>query len=222
MVASARKPRRPPHLPDHLEVVDEPVIEDETELVEVAIGGDLSFTEASSVEIAACRVRARFTGAHLDRARLVDSLIIDSDFSCAELAGVSVTRVEFRGCRLSGLVADLGGFADVAFVDCRLDGANLRMTRWSRSAFAGCDLREADLSGADLGGANLVRCDLRGATVDRARLHGCRLHHSQLDGVRGGEALRGVAIASDQIVPVALALFGALGIVLDDDGPDDV
>jgi len=39
--------------------------------------------------------------------------------------------------------------------------------------------------------------------------------------VRGGEAFRGVIIGTDQLIPLALSLFSAIGIRLDDD-PDRV
>jgi hypothetical protein len=50
-----------------------------------------------------------------------------------------------------------------------------------------------------------------------ADLEGAFLHGSVLEGVRGGGILRRVVIGTDQVVPLALSVFAALGIRVDDD-----
>jgi hypothetical protein len=50
-------------------------------------------------------------------------------------------------------------------------------------------------------------------------MSGAALHGSKLEGIQGGESLRGVVIGSDQVMPLSTAVFGALGIVVDDDHP---
>jgi hypothetical protein len=129
----------------------------------------------------------------------------------------SCVRVEFHSCRMSGLQAAGAKFQDVAFVDCRLDGANFRMSRWERSEFDGCDLTEVDLYGAHLPACRFVRCDLSGA---QSRRPTCRrvgsISRSWNESV-GADALGGITISSDQVLPVALALFAARAIVIDDD-----
>jgi len=40
-----------------------------------------------------------------------------------------------------------------------------------------------------------------------------------LAGVRGGDSFRGVVIGTDQILPLAIPVFAALGIVADHDHP---
>jgi len=90
------------------------------------------------------------------------------------------------------------------------------MTRWERAEFDGCELVEADLYGADMPGCRFVRCDLSGAQVSKSNLSGTRFTQSRLDRISGADALQGITIGSDQIVPVALALFTARAIVVDD------
>jgi hypothetical protein len=46
---------------------------------------------------------------------------------------------------------------------------------------------------------------------------GSQLQGSTLDSILGANSLRDVFISSDQIVPAALAVFGALGIAINDD-----
>ncbi|MDQ1467233.1 MAG: hypothetical protein QOH10_1648, partial [Actinomycetota bacterium] len=62
-------------------------------------------------------------------------------------------------------------------------------------------------------------CDLSRAVFTKAAMVGTRLAGSTLDGLKGASALRGVVVGSDQVLPLALGLFGDLGIVINDDGP---
>ena len=55
------------------------------------------------------------------------------------------------------------------------------------------------------------------ADFSKADLTGARLQRSNLTEVRGGDALRGVTISSDQLIPAALALFAAMKIRIDDE-----
>jgi uncharacterized protein YjbI with pentapeptide repeats len=107
----------------------------------------------------------------------------------------------------------------VRFTDCKLDGANFRMTTWQRSLFDGCLLTDGDFGSAKVVDTNLSGSDLTGATFSKATMAGAYLHGSTLDGVRGAEAFKGVTIGSDQVIPLALSLFSALRIRVDDD-PD--
>jgi hypothetical protein len=43
------------------------------------------------------------------------------------------------------------------------------------------------------------------------------LHGSTLEAIAGAESLHAVTIGSDQVIPLALALFGTLGIRVDDE-----
>lgn len=120
--ASPRLPRDPSEGP--LGLVDE------AEITDAILSGDYSGLDVTLAEIVGCRLdRAQFTGSRLDRSRLVDCLVIDSDFSGAFFEECRLTRVEFRG----------------------------------------------------------------------------------------GDALRGVTIGSDQIISTALAVFGSLNILVNDD-----
>lgn len=65
--------------------------------------------------------------------------------------------------------------------------------------------------------ARIVSCDLTGADLTKATLSGSLLRESKLDSITGADALRGVTIGSDLVVPTALAVFGALGITVDDE-----
>lgn len=105
----------------------------------------------------------------------------------------------------------------MAFFDCKLDGANFRMTTWERAEFHDCDLAAGDFYGAKLPASRFLGCDLRRVELSKSVLAGSRLQRSRIEQVRGADCLRGVSIGSDQIVPVALAVFSSLGVTIEDD-----
>jgi uncharacterized protein YjbI with pentapeptide repeats len=104
---------------------------------------------------------------------------------------------------MSDCRVDLASFADagleqVVFERCLLAQADFQDARLRCVRFADCDLSEVDLSGA-----RFDRCELRGCT---------------LDGIRGAERLRGVAMPWEDIVASAGTFAAALGVsVVDDD-----
>jgi uncharacterized protein YjbI with pentapeptide repeats len=207
----------PPRLPARWS--DDPlVLADEASWDGVEVTGSFAGRTASHVDVTGCALRgALFTGAEIDRLRLVDSVVEDCELSAVVLPRLAVARVEFHRCRLSGLVAAGGTFRDVRFTDCKLDGVNFRMSSWERCGFEDCLLADADFRSTTLGGARLRRCDLSRADFSAADMTGVTLHGSTLDGVRGGSSFRGVVIGSDQVIPMALSVFAALSIGVDDD-----
>jgi uncharacterized protein YjbI with pentapeptide repeats len=197
-----------------LEVRDDLEVSDATIVGEVTTVDD----DADSVEFAGCRfVRTRLTGLTLRRARFVDCV-----FDACELSGLTIeearlNRVEFRDSRLLGLQAPDARGTDVAFVDCRIDAANFRMTTWERLELERCALVDADFLSAKLPNARLHACDLTRAQLAKADLRGASLRDSVVDDVQGADGLRRVTITSDQLVPLALAVFRGMSISIVDD-----
>lgn len=58
---------------------------------------------------------------------------------------------------------------------------------------------------------------LAGVQLSKWTLTDATLQWSVLNGLRGGESLRGVTISSDQVLPAALAIFGAMAMTVDDE-----
>ncbi len=113
---------------------------------------------------------ADLTGAQLQGARLVETVLNKAKLSCAQ---PNATDVRTRKC------TNLQG-ADLRVA--RLQGANLQHVR-----LQGADLREARLEGADLRwaqlqGANLMWARLQGASLLGARLEGADLREARLEG----------------------------------------
>ena len=192
---------------------------DEADIADGVLVGDFSGRDASDVVLTGCRIEdAQLVGAALRHSHLTDCVVTACDLSGLVLAGCVCTRVEFRDCRLSGLQAASSRFRDVGFFGCRMDGANFRMTTWERAEFEACDLVDADFYAAVLPASRFLRCDLSDVQLAKSSLTGSRLHASTLDRLKGADALRGVTISGDAVLPVALALFSALEMTVDD-GP---
>ena len=58
-------------------------------------------------------------------------------------------------------------------------------------------------------------CDLRGTDFTRASATTMSLIGSAIDGIRGVAALVGITIDSMQVLPLAISVFGELGITID-------
>lgn len=183
---------------------------EEVDLSAVVVTGDFSGCELIEPVFSQCRLeRVQFIGSTFRYARFVDCVIADSDFSGAVMEECSLSRVEFRNCRASGLQAPLGRFNDVGIISCKLDGANFRLSSWERAEMAEADLADSDFYGAKMPATRILHCDLSRAELSKADLAGSRLSGSNLDKVRGASTLRRITISVDQITPLAFALFAS-------------
>lgn len=207
-----------PRIPHDLTPLRADTLTDDTAWNQARVDGDAGGVSAEDVEISESHLeRARLTGSGLERARLTDVLIDGCDLSGTVLESAVLTRVELRGCRLSGFVATRADLRHVRFVDCRMDAASFRMAKGTRVAFEGCDLGDADFTSVSFEHARWFDCQLRAAEFSRAKVVGARLHGSALDAIKGAEHLKGVVVDSGQIVPLALRVFAALGVTVDDE-----
>ena len=96
-----------------------------------------------------------------------------------------------------------------------MNDANFRMSSWERTEFESCDLGGVDFYSASLPASRFDGCTLTGARLSKSTLTGSRFERSSLEGLQGAGSLRGVTISSDQVLPVALALFAELAIVVE-------
>jgi uncharacterized protein YjbI with pentapeptide repeats len=227
-VATRRTRPRPgapeaPRLPDLLDRdvhLDPDAVGELRDSHVVAIDGD----DLDDLELTRCVVEGvRLTARSARRLRLTDVVLRDCELSGADLQEARLLRVRIERCRAEGLDAGLLRATDVVVADTKLTGAGLRMTSWERSAFEGCDLRQAELMEAALDRVELTGCDLTGADTTRARMVDVRFRSTRLHDLVGATALAGSTVDTAQVVPLALAVFSALGIRLDEgpDGTDD-
>ena len=158
----------------------------------------------------------RFVGDELDGARFTKCHLIDCDFSGASMRDASLYDVEFRGCRLSGVIMSGASMRGVRFVECKLDDANFRMATGDKVWFEDSVLIGADFYSASLPGTVFARCDLSGVEFSKCAIADGDLRGSRLDGIKGAIALAGVTIDSAQLVPLALSIYAAMQITVDD------
>jgi uncharacterized protein YjbI with pentapeptide repeats len=217
-VARSTQAPLPPRLPASLGSGTGTVLEDDAEWSGVEVTGDFSSQAAVRVDVTECRMLgASFTSADLTRARVSDTAFVGCELSGATFHEAALTRVEFRECRMLGFGATQAQLRNVRFVDCRLDGAELRMAVGERVQFEHCSLVGADFYAARLADVRLFDSDLTEVEFSQADLTGGRLHGSKLERLRGARYLSGVTIDSTQVVSLALEMFAATGVRIDDE-----
>jgi uncharacterized protein YjbI with pentapeptide repeats len=184
---------------------------------DVELSGRFDAPDVDGLQIRDSRLRSVvFTGVTLSRTKWRNCFVERCELSGAGLHGAVMSRVEFDDCRLTGCVLAEAKLSHVLFRRCRMDGASLRMSATSEVEFEECDLRGADFADVTLDGARFARCDLTGANFSQARMSGCDLRGSNVAGLIGGRSLAGVRIDATQITPMAVNVFSALGITVDD------
>jgi uncharacterized protein YjbI with pentapeptide repeats len=168
-------------------------------------------------------VDARFEATDLSGARLLNLFLSDCellrcDLSNAAVRGGSMRRVRVSGARLTGLAWTAGEIRDATFGDSRADMASFEGTKFERVVFEGCDLRDVDFRQARFESVAFRGCDLSTADIGNARFSGgCEMSGCTLDGLRGVDRLRGVAMPWADILAAAGTFAGEIGVrVLED------
>jgi hypothetical protein len=91
------------------------------------------------------------------------------------------------------------------------------MCQGDRVVFDDVNLQGADFYAVHLTSARFFDCDMSGAEVSQAILPRARLHGSSLSDIKGGEYLRDVVIDTSQVLPLAVQVFRALEIRVEDE-----
>ncbi len=209
----------PPRLAGSLASSPDPVLDaDEGLSGELVLGADFAGVAASDVHIEGCELRdARLTGGEFEGSVLTDVRFVGCDLSGALFTESQWLRVELQNCRAAGLVVAQARLRDVRFADSKTDGCNARLSRAERLVFDNCSLVDADFYDATIDGGAFDDCDLRTANFASAKLDTVRFRRSNLEALRGATGLRGSAVSSEQVLPLALGLFSELGIAIDDE-----
>jgi uncharacterized protein YjbI with pentapeptide repeats len=161
----------------------------------------------------------RFAGTDLSGAKLpnlfVNGCTLDRcNLSNALVHAGSMRRSAVAGARLTGLAWTSGEIGDSTFRDCRIDLASFERTGFSGVVFEDCNMREADFRAARMESVAFRRCDLTGADISGARLGGCSMEGCVIEGLRGVDRLRGVAMPWTDILAAAGVFAGEIGVRL--------
>ena len=166
-------------------------------------------TQASGVVFDTCEFRrSAFEGSVLSRLRLLDSRLEKCNASNAEWANAHLRRIEFLGCRLTGISLINANCSEVLFKDCKAEFLRCEGSKWTNVRFENCLLTAADFRRTTFDRAAFIHCDLRNVDFEHAKLTFLDLRDSTLDGARiEPSQFAGLTIDS----PQALALIRALG-----------
>jgi uncharacterized protein YjbI with pentapeptide repeats len=168
-------------------------------------------------------VDVRFAVTDLSGAKLSNLFLGDCSLERCNLANAVVRNGAMRGVtvsgsRLTGFAWTAGELRDARFADCRCDLASFESTKLSQVVFEDCNLRDADFRHARMESVAFLRCDLTRADIGGARLGGCQMRGCTLDGLRGVDRLRGVAMPWDDILAAAGVFAAELGVRLLEEG----
>ncbi len=138
-----------------------------------------------------------------------DVRFAECDLANVQVRALSAVRVEFIGCRMTGLRAGDSEFQDVLFSGGDQRYSQFRMSKFKNCEFDACDFEDADFYAADLSGCVFRRCNLRNVELSRSKLVGTDVRGSNIDGLRVTvEDVAGLVVDTAQ----ALGLAPLMGI----------
>lgn len=159
------------------------------------------------------RIRGLRAGTASIAATRMDSVeITGCDLSSLRWQGGKISRVRFSDCRFLAAKIQTVAMEHVVFSGCKLDYAALGHIRAAGPVvFAGCSLREAELTGCDLAGAAFDGCDLHLTGFGPGHYRGCDLRGNDLSTMTGAAHLKHVLIDRGQTRQLGEALAAELG-----------
>ncbi len=163
--------------------------------------------------------RLRFESCVLDKVSLPRAVIrtakwkdvrwSECDLANVEISALTAVRVEFTGCRMTGLRLGETSWQSLLISGGDQRYAQFRFSTFAHCEFLNCDFQDADFYGADLRGCIFRDCRLHNVEMTKAKLAGTDLRGSAVDGMRLEAAdLQGAIVDVAQ----ALAFAPLLGI----------
>jgi uncharacterized protein YjbI with pentapeptide repeats len=206
-------------VPDDLDTVGLDALDDDAELVGVALGpATAAGVEAEGLTLRRSRLSGlRLPGAVFRNLALVDVVVEDCDLAGVTFTASRFDRVVFRRCRMSGVVAADLAAAHVCIDDTRADEIWLRASRLESCEITGCDLTGSDWYEARVTRSRITGCRLDGAELSSLALDDVVLHGSTFAGASGLAGLRNATIDAGQLVELGRPVLAGLGIVVDSD-----
>lgn len=221
-----RRRTRPdePDLPDALDPGPEALAGGER-LEGVRLSADVeAAARLFDLNLVECRFdEVDLSGRRINELRARDVVFTECDLAGAYFGGsCTMTRVQFEGCRLTGVILAGAELTDVVIQRGTVELASFRDAALTRFWCVDAPLREADFSEARLRDCAFLDCDLSGAEFRSAMASGVSLHGSRIEGIRSAGALgKELSIDAEQIIPLGQALVAELGPAVTD-RPDDM
>ena len=139
---------------------------------------------------------------------LRDVRLVGCDLANVSTRALSLIRVEFIDCRMTGFTGGDVVAQDVLFSECDGRYAQFRFSKMNKGVeFDSCHVEDADFGGTDLTGSVFRGCNLRNVEMGKARLMDADLRGSRVEGLHvGAEGLRGATVDAAQAMQFALLL----------------
>lgn len=169
----------------------------------------LEFEEASFIGIEA-------ESENLAKISVIDSLLERCNFSAAKVIESFWQRARITGSRLSGIDWYDSILKDVEFVNCKLDLANFRATKFKNVIFKDCVLVAADMQGAVLTNVTFDSCDINDIDVNSCTMKNVDLRSSTFSNIKGISGLTGATLNRSQLIMLAPIFANELGINIED------
>lgn len=162
----------------------------------------LSNVEAESADIA--------------KVSIIDSRVEKCNLSAAKVTESLWQRVEVVDSRMSGIDWYDSILKDVVFVNCKLDLANFRATKFKNVIFKECVLVAADLQGAQLTNVIFESCEINEMDANGCKLNNVDLRSSTFTVIKGTSALKGAIMSRQQLIMLAPVFANEVGIKIED------
>jgi uncharacterized protein YjbI with pentapeptide repeats len=138
-----------------------------------------------------------------------DVRLVSCDLANLETRHLTLVRVEFIDCRMTGLRAGVADCQDVLISEGDQRYSQFRYSKFRSTEFDSCNFEDADFQGTDLSGSIFRKCNLKNAEMSKVKLLNADLRGSQIEGLHlNAEDIRGAVVD----LPQAMIFAGLLGI----------
>jgi len=151
---------------------------------------------------------------------LHNGTLVGCDLANVRFPNCALTRVAMKDCRLTGAGLAECRLQDVVFDGCTIDLAFFSFGKFNRVRFERCGLKGCDFQGVEARRSAFVGSDLSDVQLSQGSFDGCLVRDCRFDGVRGLAALKGVEMGWPDLVELAPALAGSIGIVVEGDAEE--
>lgn len=213
-------PRPAPPVPDlaadaALERTGSPPVAGRTHEGLLFEGRDLPALDAAETRLVGCVLAdLHAEDLVLTRARVLDSRVRGLVSTTAAWSSSTWQDVVLDHPRIGALTAPSATLTRVSVTGGRIDFANLRETTLTDVTFTDCDLRDLDAMGARWTRVRFQDCRLGSLELASATLRDVDVSTSELSAVAGVGSLRGLTVSGVQLLQLAPAMAGHLGLVV--------
>lgn len=138
-----------------------------------------------------------------------DVRLVGCDLANLKTRTLTLRRVEFINCRMTGFHAGKADCQDILISEGDQRYSLFRFSRFQSTEFDSCNFGDADFQGTDLSGAIFRKCDLQNTEMSKVKLVNTDLRGSRVEGLRlNAEDIRGAVVD----LPQAMIFASLLGI----------